>query len=366
MQIDEDKKITMLPPYLVKSRVTIMAEVQDFNHKLMNIPCMWKNTRGAGVKVVVLDTGIPTHPDLKPAFGKSFIDGYLHDKNGHSTHVGGIISAIADNGMGVAGIAPDCDVYYGAVLDGAGSGDIKSIINGIMWAVDDIGAQVINMSLGIAAGAGTSRKLQRACEYAESKGCTVVCAAGNENGKVGQPAMYDSVIAVAAVNSEKEHAWFSNTGPEVDFAAGGVDVYSTWLNNGYARLDGTSMATPAITGLVALIQADFKNKYNRWPTPGEVRGKMKKIAFDVGPEGYDTTFGFGIPVFGTMNDTIPDELQKPVPEPVKERNSICGVLGQFITSAATAIDKGDSVEDAVGTGIQHASRCWNMNYRKTD
>lgn len=368
MQIDENKKIPMLPPYKVKSRVTIMAEVQDYNHKLMNIPAMWKRTRGAGVKVVVLDSGIPSHPDLRTAGGKSFIRGYSRDANGHSTHVGGIIAAIADNNMGVAGIAPECEIYYGAVLDGTGSGDINSIINGIRWAVNEVGAQVINMSLGIPAGMGHSYGLEEACNYALSRGCVIVCAAGNEGGAVAQPASYSSVITVAAVNSFKEHAWFSNTGEEIDFAAGGVNVYSTWLNNGYARLDGTSMATPAITGLVALIQADYKQNHRCWLPPTGVYTKLKKIAYDVGPEGYDTSFGYGIPVFGTISDyplNESDEIFVEVtPKKPTKKSPLCGLVGQFLTATAASLRSGTTLRVAIGAGIRHTARAWNLNYRR--
>lgn len=370
MHIDENRPIQLLPPYTIKTRVTIMAEVQDYNHKMMNVPYMWKRTRGSGVSVAVLDTGLPVHNDLNPVGCKSFIPGYEHDLNGHSTHVGGIIAAIADNGMGVAGIAPDCCDYYGAVLDATGAGEISNISKGIYWAVDVVGAKVINMSLGIPHGADTIKNLERACNYAVDCGCTVICAAGNEGGRVGQPAVYDSVIAVAAVNSQHQHAWFSNTGRQVDFAAGGVDVYSTWLKNGYAKLDGTSMATPAIAGLVALIQADYNQTHDGWLTPNEVYNKLKKIAFDVGPEGYDESFGFGIPIFGPSYD-LPDESpQAPpyvVPDPgseVKKSKALCGVFGSFINAAAAAVTSGKPVSKAVGAGIQRAARMWNQNYRR--
>jgi len=248
----------MIPDYKVTARVQILAERLDFNHSLMNIPEMWKTTRGAGIKIAVLDTGLPNHVDIQPCGGASFVPGYKQDRNGHSTHCAGIIAAIAGNGMGCAGIAPDVEDYYGAVLDGDGSGTIEAIVKGIYWAVDEIKADIISMSLGISDGAPHIKELEDACKYAVSKGTAVFAAAGNEAGRVGQPAKYDCVIAVAAVNDRKEHARFSNVGPEVDFAAGGVDVYSTYLNNGYAKLSGTSMACPALAAVGALILADHK------------------------------------------------------------------------------------------------------------
>jgi len=166
-----------------------------------------------------------------------------------------------------------------------------------MWAVNDVGTKVINMSLGIPAGGPRIKALEDACDHACNEGATVVCAAGNEAGDVGQPACYDSVIAVAAVNSRQEHASFSNIGPELDFAAGGVNVYSTYLNNRYAKLSGTSFSSPAVAGVVALILADAHNDSQRWLTKDDVVAKLRKIAFDVGGDGFDEVYGHGIPVF---------------------------------------------------------------------
>lgn len=299
------ERIPMIPPHSVISRVQILAETKDYNHEMMNIPAMWKETKGKGIKVVVLDTGVPKHVDLLVCGGKSFIDGYEEDSHGHGTHVSGIIAAIANNDMGVAGIAPESEDYYGAVLDGDGSGSFDAIIAGIRWAVDEVGANVINMSLGIPDGYPTVTEMEETCNYAVSQGVAVICAAGNEAGGVGQPACYDSCIAVAAVNNQKEHARFSNTGPEVDFASGGVDVYSTYLNNGYAKLSGTSMASPALTGVAVLIMSDEMKDKGKVPTPVELVDKLKKIAYDVGAEGFDEIYGHGLPIFTSSEEQLP-------------------------------------------------------------
>lgn len=295
------KQFKWIPDYKVESRVQILAETQDYNHRMMNIPAMWRLSRGAGIKIAVLDTGLPKHMDLKPAGGESFVPNYLEDKNGHATHCGGIINAIANNGMGVAGIAPDAEVYYGAVMDGAGSGEAWSIASGVRWAVDTVGAQIISMSLGVPAGFDSMAELEEACNYARDHGVAVFAAAGNEGGGVGQPACYDSVIAVAAVDSAERHAQFSNMGAQVDFAAGGVDVYSTYLRNSYARLSGTSMACPALAAVGALILAEHKAR-GEVLTPDDLIAHLKKIAYDVGPAGFDELTGAGIPIFSTGDD----------------------------------------------------------------
>lgn len=317
--MDIHKRIPMIPPVKVGARVSILAEAEDYNHRLMNVPAMWKRTMGKGVKIVVLDTGLPKHVDLMPSGGASFIKGYMEDRNGHSTHCAGIIAAIANNGMGVKGIAPEVEDYYGAVLDAEGSGSIDAIVKGIKWAVDEIGADIISMSLGIPAGTPRIKELEAACQYAYDKGVAVFAAAGNESGAVGQPAMYDCVNAVAAVDSSKKVAYFSDFGPEVDFAAGGVDVFSTYLNNTYAKLSGTSMACPALAAVAALILADARQGVNpRKLTPAELKAKLQKICFDIGTDGFDVKTGWGIPMFTGIDipdgDTLP-VVPKPAPTP---------------------------------------------------
>ena len=305
-----------LLPHVVTARVQTLVESDEYNISLLNIPEAWKETQGEGIKVAVLDAGRPNHPDLVIAGSKSFVPGYDEDKCGHDTHVCGIIRATAGNGIGIRGIAPLCDIYAGVVLGAEGSGELDWIVKGIYWAVDEVKADIINMSLGLDASAPTVKTLLAACNYAKSKGVTVICAAGNEYGKVGQPARYNSVIAVAAVDSAEKHADFSNAGPEVDFATGGVDIFSTYLNNGYAKLSGTSMASPALTGVATLILASYK-KEGVILTPDDLYEHIKGIAFDVGPKGFDNQYGWGIPFFKskTTGQDVIDTPTAPVVTP---------------------------------------------------
>ena len=298
-----DDPIRLIPVHQVEVAVSILAETEDYNHQLMNIPAIWKRTKGAGVKLAVLDTGLPNHMDIKPSGGKSFVQGYLEDKNGHATHCGGIIAATAYNDMGIRGIAPDVEDYYGAVMGADGSGTVNQIIAGIRWAVDDIGADIISMSLGISAYAPYIPELEAACKYAVDRGVAIFAASGNEGGNVGQPARYDCVYAIAAIDERMDLASFSNRGKEIDFAAGGVQVFSTYLRNTYARLNGTSMACPAIAAVGALILADAKAGQNpRKLTPTELGAKIQKIAYDLGPAGTDMFYGAGIPIFSAWSD----------------------------------------------------------------
>ena len=294
--IDDKTKIPMLEPYTVKQTVSALSETTDYNHQMLGIPEMWKRTKGRGVKVVVLDTGCPQHIDIKVAGYKNFSGSAdAFDHNGHNTHVAGIIAAL-ENGIGVKGIAPECELYCGKVLGDDGSGSIEAIAAGIYWAVDEVHADVINMSLGCPPSGANSRTLRRACQYAHEKGVVLCCAAGNDAGAVNAPANLPTTVAVAAVDRNRDKAYFTCHGSEVDFAAGGVDVFSTWLGNQYAKLSGTSMATPVITGVVALVKAEAKAN-GQVMTPDEIYSRLVSIAVDVEKPGKDDYTGNGIPIF---------------------------------------------------------------------
>lgn len=213
------------------------------------------------VKVAVIDTGIDTsHEDLKDAVievknctNSSTAD----DLYGHGTHVAGIIAAKADNGVGVAGVARNAQLISGKALGDDGSGFYSWIADCIIWSADH-GAKVINMSLG---GPSYSDMLRQAIEYAYNKGVLVVAAAGNANTSTpSYPASFPHVLAVGATDTNDNKASFSNWGSWVHVSAPGVSIYSTLptYNNAlkqtrYGYLSGTSMATPFVSGLGALL-----------------------------------------------------------------------------------------------------------------
>ena len=253
--MDDQTKFPCIPPTKPEYFVQVLSEVEDYNLKLMNIPEMWKRTKGKGVRVAVLDTGTPTHDDV-PVKGKfSAVPNYLYDENGHGTAVSSMIGAIAGNGMGIAGIAPECELYTCAVLDKNGTGSSEWIAAGIRWAVDVAQAHIINMSLGMP-GYPISQRIKDACQYAYGKGVTLIAASGNEHGAICQPGIYDTVISVGAVDKDKKPADFSNMGEQLDFVAGGVSCYMAYLHNGYAKQSGTCLKEGTLiytpTGPVAI------------------------------------------------------------------------------------------------------------------
>lgn len=249
---------------------------------------LWPSNTGAGVRVAVLDTGIDLdHPDLvgniKGGFNAVNPHKKADDDNGHGTHVAGIIAA-ANNSIGVVGVAPSASLYAVKVLGASGSGYLSDIIEGLGWCADK-GIQVVNMSLGTSSDV---QSLHDAIAAAADRGIVLVAAAGN-NGPgadtVLYPAKYPEVIAVAATDQTDAAAYFSSTGPAVELAAPGVNIYSTVKGGGYAYMSGTSMATPHVSGTAALVIA---------ASYGNVRDRLCSTATDLGERGRDNVHGYGL------------------------------------------------------------------------
>jgi subtilisin family serine protease len=311
------EKITLLPPFDINYRMMSLSETKNYGHDLHNAPEAWKTTKGEGVTVAVIDTGLPVHRDLEGQVVASanFTNDPIEDiKQGHSTHVAGIIAA-KENNEGVVGIAPKAKLVIAKSLGDDGGGSDESIADAIDWCIEQK-VDIINMSLGAPAKyAHLFTKTEKAVKKAYENNIVVICASGNENAsKVGIPARYEEAIAIAAVNSKKQRANFSNKGPTLDFAASGVDIISTFLDNTYASLSGTSMASPQVAGLAALIISEHKNnpeKNTPLTSPEDVRDHIRKMCIDLGPAGWDKEYGYGLPVFGKLN---PDP-EKPPPTP---------------------------------------------------
>jgi len=235
----------------------------------VHAPEAWATTRGQGVKVVVIDTGLDmTHPDLagniKGGWNAITKGADFNDDHGHGTHCGGNIAAL-DNDIGIVGVANKADLYGVKVLDANGSGTFDDVIAGMQWAVDNR-MDVASMSLGASQGNQALADMVKAMKKA---GVTLVAAAGNSGGAVGFPGGYPEAIGIAAMDSNDQLADFSSRGPEVAFIAPGVDVYSLSKNGGYETMSGTSMATPHVAGLAALYVAK-----HRGASPDQVRAGL--------------------------------------------------------------------------------------------
>lgn len=225
---------------------------------------------GKGVNIAVLDTGLNlSHPDFadRTIQSKSFIKHQeVEDKNGHGTHCCGIaVGGINKKTLQRYGVAVGANLFAGKVLSNSGVGNDSDILAGIEWALQN-NCKIISLSLGSAVEPGDSYSpaYERAAKTALGKGCLIVAAAGNESerqaGKikpVGHPANCPSILAVAAIDEQLNIAYFSCggfniDGGQVDIAAPGVDIYSSWKGKKYSTLSGTSMATPFVAGVAAL------------------------------------------------------------------------------------------------------------------
>lgn len=284
------------------AEVHAMGQVTPWGIKRIQAPAVHANSiDGTGINVAILDTGIDySHPDLAANYkgGYDFVntDNDPMDDAGHGTHVAGTVAAI-DNDIGVIGVAPGIDLYALKVLNSEGSGSYSNIIAAIEWAVVN-NMDVASMSFG---GRSGSTLLETALNTAYDNGLVLVAAAGNEGTrKVSYPAAYSSVIAVAATDDTNTRAWFSNYGRQIELSAPGVGINSTMLGGDYNDTwSGTSMATPHVTGAVALllttsVPTDYDTNDNHVWDPAEVRKRLQDTATDLGTPGKDNYYGYGL------------------------------------------------------------------------
>ena len=254
---------------------------RQWNFRNINLEKAWDETKGEGITVAVIDTGVSKVPDLKLT---NFVKGYdfVNDKDdaaddqGHGTHVAGTIAQSTNNGYGVAGIAYKANIMPLKVLAASGGGTIADIAEAIKFAADN-DADVINMSLG---GGGASSMMEEAIKYAHNKGVVIVAAAGNENrNSSAYPARYPDVISVSAIDSAGEKAPYSNFGAGVDISAPGGSESGKIIQNTvnprtgesvFAGFQGTSMAAPHVAGVAALVRATGIDN------PDEIRDILKQ------------------------------------------------------------------------------------------
>jgi subtilisin family serine protease len=279
--------------------------------------------KGAGVTVAVLDTGIDyTHPELGNYIGgHDFENGDMDpfDDNGHGTHVSGTIAAADnDDDTSVVGVAPQANLIALKVLDEYGSGSFSSVVAALDWLVQYKAAHpghfVTNHSYGSNLDPGIT--VFKAFAKAYAAGILHVASAGNGGncaGKgvgIGFPALYESVISVAAVDASDLRACFSSTGSDAELSAPGVDIVSTFPG-GYALGSGTSMASPHVAGVAALVMSGGISDVNgNWRINDDVRTALAMTADDLGTAGHDTWYGHGL-----VDPVGADALEYPLTPP---------------------------------------------------
>ena len=284
--------------------VKMFADTTDWGITRIGANKVWDSGSGSGVTVAVIDTGIQlTHPDLSANIvsGYDFVnnDSNATDDNGHGTHVAGIVASTM-NDTGNVGASYSAKLMPIKVLNESGYGYLSDVAKGIYYAADN-SARVINMSLGTSYDSDT---LARAVQYATNKGVLLVAAAGNDSSSPClYPAAYSSVICVVAIDQYNKLASFSNIGGEL--AAPGVSNYSTYINSSYAKLSGTSMASPHVAGSAALVMSVCTEC-----STSEVRELLRSTATDLGSVDYDIIFGYGlVNLVDAIENILPDEEQ---------------------------------------------------------
>jgi thermitase len=296
--LEKDKQIDYAEPNYIYQ---VCLEPNDpyfasrqYHHRRINSTSAWDVTTGSeSVTIAIIDTGVDgTHPEFSGrmiggydyVLGKVLTGNENSDGHGHGTHVAGIAAATGNNSIGVAGVDWNAKIMPVRVLDNTGSGSTEKIAQGVGFAAEN--ADVINLSLG---GRGYSLTFQDSVIAAREKGVVVVVAMGNSyNKKLQFPAGYQGVMAVGSTDANDVISSFSTWGEWISVAAPGSEIFSTISGGSYRTANGTSMATPQVAGLAALLLA----KNPGW-SPSRVRTQIEDTTDDFGAAGFDQVYGYG-------------------------------------------------------------------------
>ncbi len=271
----------------------LMAQTTPYGYNMVQANQLFQSDTSAR-KVCIIDTGYNLgHPDLPGQNdgvtgqgNNSAVGNWYNDGNGHGTHVAGTISAY-DNSEGVIGVYPGVNLHIVKIFDDSGSWTYASDIITAIDQCQDAGADVVNMSLG---GAGSSSAEASAMQGFVDDNMLLVAAAGNDgNSSLSYPASYDAVVSVAAVDSGKNRASYSQYNSQVEISGPGSSVYSTYPSSSYATLSGTSMATPHVAGAAALVWS-----FHPQCSASQIRSALNATAEDRGSSGRDNYYGYGI------------------------------------------------------------------------
>ena len=287
-----DDFIVKLLPFTMNRKVKNNQKV-FYGVSMIQARSMWEESnKGEGINIAVIDSGCDVnHESLKGNIVdvRNFTDednrnpNIVTDRVGHGTHVCGIIAANGKDGA-MIGVAPNSNLYILKAIDSSGSGKLSWVINAINYAINK-NVDIISMSLGTEI---DNSKLEKAIKSAVRKNILVVCAAGNEGDcdakdfHYSYPAAYVDVRSVGAVDKKGVPACFSNSNLVIDLVAPGVDIISTYPNNLFASMTGTSMAAPHVTGGLALLKNWSKEEFQRDLTQEEIYAQLIKYTKNLG------------------------------------------------------------------------------------
>jgi len=279
-----------LPPYRVDF-VHVPHAVQDgvdWSLEAYGIPQLWRTSKGAGVTVAVVDSGIAPHPALQTVvdYRNFSSDGSVYDSLGHGTHVAGVIGAKTG---AAKGIAPDAKLLSLKVLGHSGMGGNDAVSQAVRFSTE-AKVDLVCMSLG---SSRPDAQLHDAIKAANAAGIVIVCAAGNDGAAVNFPAAFQETIAVGAVDRNGNACEFSSRGKEIAVAAPGQDITSTWLGDGYATVSGTSMAAPFVVGTLALYVSAQKQAGGKVDHAAALKA-LADTCRDAGQTGRDSVYGWGL------------------------------------------------------------------------
>ncbi|MCA1830988.1 MAG: S8 family serine peptidase, partial [Actinobacteria bacterium] len=328
----------------------------------------WDQVYGSGVfpssggaVVGVIDSGIDqSHADLagkvaycaKSTGGTGIVASGCADDNGHGTHVSGTIAANTNNGVGVAGVAPNARLAMMKVFAQYGStygAYTSDIIAGVDWMVSTAHARVISMSFG-----SSQSDSSEASEmsYAHGAGVLLVAAAGNSgDATISYPAGYADVVSVGAIDAGGSYAYFSTYNSDVEIAAPGEDIWSTWPGGGYQLLSGTSMSTPHVSGVAGVLFGADPTLTN-----DQVRSILDASAHDLGSTGRDAHYGYGLVDLNAAVGRLAPIIQSP-PEGYATNQTSITISGTTHPDTAVTVTEGSVT---IGTTTSTSAGSWTL------
>lgn len=288
-----------LPPHEIHEILENITLSQTIGWGLrdLNIPALWENTKGSGVTIAVIDTGLPQNPHyelthaIKKELCKSFVPGEEFDDNGHGTMVCGVIAA-KDDQNGVVGVAPEATIVSIKAIPNIGSFSDMSLLNNSLEYALSINPDIVNLSLG---------GYQRYPGYTETliqefakRNIPFVCASGNRADKpVTYPANYPNSIGVTSFKKGRTISDFSPSGDNIDFALPGDQIVTTALDDKYAVVSGSSFAAPFMSGIIALLISSYKKRGIPY-TIASIMEKLRSQCSKVDNKDKHAQFGYGI------------------------------------------------------------------------